>query len=59
MNLMRLNQLTLKDGLAGEHYCTFGYSAGALYATILIDLEKFHHNVIKTSIDFAKQLYAA
>lgn len=56
---MRANQLTLKEGLEGEEYCTFGYSAGALYATIIINLQKFNPDLIKTTIDFAKLIYAA
>lgn len=58
MQLMRLNQQTLKEGLEGKPYCTFGYSAGALYATIIIDLQKFDSASGKSSIDFAKLLYA-
>jgi tyrosine aminotransferase len=57
MQLMRKNQLTLKNGLEGKGYCTFGYSAGALYATILIDLQKLDP-AIRNTIDLAKLLYA-
>lgn len=56
MSLMKINQQTLLDGLKDEDFCTFGYSAGALYATIILDLQKLNfHN----SIDFAIKLYAA
>lgn len=38
MDLMRINQKTLKDALKDEEYCAFGHSSGALYATILLKL---------------------
>jgi hypothetical protein len=57
LDLMRENQRTLIDGLAGEDYCSFGNASGALYATILIKLERFPQ--IPTTIEFAKLLYAA
>lgn len=45
MGLMKINQQTLLDSLKEEEYCTFGYSAGALYATIILDLSKLNfHN---------------
>lgn len=44
MKLMRENQLTLKNALEGKSYCKFGYSAGALYATIIVDLQKLRLN---------------
>jgi aspartate/methionine/tyrosine aminotransferase len=56
MVLMKENQLTLKEGLKDESYCTFGYSAGALYATIILDLQKLN---FENSIDFAKHMFAA
>jgi tyrosine aminotransferase len=57
MQLMRHNQQTLKEGLQGKPYCSFGYAAGALYATVLLDLGKFGGEV-GTTADFAKLLYA-
>lgn len=56
MALMKINQQTLLDGLKEEEYCTFGYSAGALYATIILNLDKLDfHN----SKEFAIKIYAA
>ena len=55
MTLMKLNQQTLKEGLKNEDYCTFGHSAGALYATVIVNLGKID---FENTIDFAKQIYA-
>ncbi len=55
MEMMKINQQTLKDGLSGEDYCTFGHSAGALYATVIVDLTKVN---FADTIEFAKQIYA-
>lgn len=57
MQLMRHNQQTLKEALEGKSYCSFGYAAGALYATVLLDLSKFGEEV-GTTADFGKLLYA-
>ena len=38
MKLMRANQLKLKNALESKSYCKFGHSAGALYATVLVDI---------------------
>jgi aspartate/methionine/tyrosine aminotransferase len=55
MAMMKINQQALKDGLKNEEYCTFGHSAGALYATVIVDLAKVN---FENTIDFAKQFYA-
>lgn len=55
MQLMRENQLSLRSALEGRSYCRFGYSAGALYATIIVDLQKLRLN---SSVELAKQLFA-
>jgi aspartate/methionine/tyrosine aminotransferase len=50
MELMRINQTTLKEALKDKSYCTFGHSAGALYATIIIDLQKLTSKFNNSSI---------
>ena len=38
---MHHNQKILKEELRNEHYCSFGHSCGAIFATIIIHLEQF------------------
>ena len=58
MKMMGVNQQTLKKGLEGEDYCKCGSSSGALYATIIIKVDKFDQKVIKDMQYFCKLLFA-
>jgi aspartate/methionine/tyrosine aminotransferase len=57
IDMMKLNQQTLKKGLENEPYCTFGHSSGALYSTIIIHLSKFGAEMTDM-IEFAKFFFA-
>lgn len=56
MVIMKGNQQLLVEELAGEDYCRFGDAAGALYATVLVKLEKLEG--FANMIEFCKGLFA-
>lgn len=57
MQMMKQNQQAVRDALLTEKYCSFGYSAGAFYATIILKTEYFTDDV-KQTLDFAKMIFA-
>lgn len=58
MQKMAKNNQLLEESLKDERYCTVGHASGALYATILIKMEKFDPKEFPNIIEFCKRLYA-